>query len=372
MKNVMLCGYYGEMNTGDDALLAVASWGVHNFLHGPEIVVTAPRIPQINNEKLIKPIFTSQRRLRGEKLLRWYWHARRAQSIFSGGGSTFHSSLYMRLLTSLITVAGPGPHGAMGISIGPFRDAGADKVCARLLERLDFVGVRDQSSLEIARAIAPNAQVRKTFDLAPLLPRASGSSIEGLQAGTDRKGTGFALCNWERFNGRDGSHEEVRLRNVAAAINALDPEITGEIILIDFNGSPRFGDYGLNSELKKNISPKFKVRHVIYDSNPMQVLEQIAQLKVLVSMRLHGSVFGYIANTPTLVISYHPKCTGWAGQIGLDKHYVIDSNDIDPGELTVKINELLTIKKRTCSLDPVEAEKLALDNWTWLNNTISP
>lgn len=372
MKNVMLCGYYGEMNTGDDALLAVAGWGVRNFLDASHIVASASRIPQISNKKLIKPIFPPQRCLRGEKLLRYFWHARRAQCIFSGGGSMFRSSLYMRLLTSLMTFARPGPHAAIGISIGPFRDAGAEKVCARLLDRLDFVGVRDQESLEIAHAIAPDARVRKTFDLALLLPQASGSSIERLQSETERKGTGFALCNWERFNGRDRLYEKARLDKIITAINALDPEDTGEIILIDFNGHPRFGDHGLNCELKNRISPRFKVRHVGYNSNPMQVLEQISRLKALVSMRLHASVFGYIADTPTLIISYQPKCIGWAEQIGMDKGYLMDSNDIDPEELTAKISELVTINKRTYSLDPVTAEKLALDNWTWLYDAISP
>ncbi len=31
MKNALLIGYYGEMNTGDDALLAVTAWGMKHY-----------------------------------------------------------------------------------------------------------------------------------------------------------------------------------------------------------------------------------------------------------------------------------------------------------------------------------------------------
>ena len=57
----------------------------------------------------------------------------------------------------------------MGVGIGPFESHEAEKVCAKFLNECGFIGVRDPQSLVIAQTIAPNANVKLTFDLSPLM-----------------------------------------------------------------------------------------------------------------------------------------------------------------------------------------------------------
>jgi|GEM_PF-3216203 len=53
MKNILISGYYGMNNTGDDALLAVTSWGGKRFLKADKIIVTAVQVPLFNGSHFI-------------------------------------------------------------------------------------------------------------------------------------------------------------------------------------------------------------------------------------------------------------------------------------------------------------------------------
>lgn len=364
MINAMVCGYYGQMNTGDDALMAATVWGVHRFLKAKNIVVPAYHIPCIVGKQNILQIFTDHQRFKGQNTINLYWNALKTKSVIFGGGSVFHSAEDLEQKRRLLSIAGRGPHAAVGVSLGPFKNSEDEKQCAKLLARISFLGLRDQESFDIAREIAPSIESKKTFDLALLLPRAYDISIDQFQMDTKRTGVGFALCNYERFTGGDLNHEVVRLQKVIKAIEHLNPDLIDEIVLIDFNGHSYLGDFELNSAIKSNIS-NFKVRHINYESDPISTLEHISKLKVLVSMRLHGSIFGYITKTPTIMISYHPKCIGWANQIGMDENCVMDSNLFHVDDLVSNIHNLIANNTQTYHLNPLEAEELAMRNWTW-------
>jgi polysaccharide pyruvyl transferase WcaK-like protein len=363
MNRVLLSGYYGMHNTGDDALLAVAAWGVRQFLAPDRIFVNVACPPEFKGAEYLTPIYSPEQRFKYENRLRGYGAALISKSVVYGGGSLFHTSSGIRSNINQLRLAGKGPHYAVGVGLGPFRTGEDERTCAEFLRRLEFIGLRDQESFDIAQSIAPGVRSEKTFDLAPLLLRAVGLSIDNPGFTDGRKGIGFSLCDYERFLHGDVSREAARRDKLIDALRLLDPAAFEELVFIDFNGHPFYGDGKLHEEIAGQLGNRFKIRHVPYCPNPIKMLREIASLRIIVAMRLHAAVFGYLAQTPTIMLSYHPKCDGWASDIGLPQEYVFDSVEFDPEQLVQCISNTLSKPEQGIKLPVAEAERMALKNW---------
>lgn len=369
MKRVLISGYYGMQNTGDDALMAVTAWGTKQFLKANQIYATTTKMPELKIFENIKPIYTQRQRFKGENRLRGYYNAVCSHQIIFGGGSVFHTDKNMKQKINLLKLSGKRDHVAIGVALGPFKNTKAERVCAELLKRLSFIGLRDQVSLDIARSIAPDVRAEKTFDLAPLLPRTLGLSIDSLNSAGVRKGIGLALCNYESFTGGDEKLEEARKNKIIQVLKKIGPDDSEEIVFIDFNGHPYYNDRKLHLEVAKGIGKHLEIRHIPYSNNPLKVLKAVAGLRTIIAMRLHAAVFGYIAQTPTIILSYHPKCLGWASETGMPPELVFDSHDFDIGQLVRAIKTAINGNLPLPTLPIKEAEKRAMKNWVWTNGS---
>ena len=157
------------------------------------------------------------------------------------------------------------------MSVGPFRDAWAEKACAKLLNHFAFVGVRDPASYERVRRIAPDTHVELTFDLSVLLPLVTKSDTEGISR-LDRS-LGIAMCNCRQISGVDD--ELHRIRVVAEAVRKT--AITGridEVVLFDFNGQAHYGDAKVSNAVAALLRGTVPVRRVTYTPDPRQHLRQ--------------------------------------------------------------------------------------------------
>lgn len=366
MNRVFLAGYYGMHNTGDDALLAAAAWGVRQFLAPDKIFVNVACPPEFPGVEYLTPMYVPVQHFKGENRLRGYRAGLLSRSVVYGGGSLFHTSSVIKSNISQLKLAGKGPHYAVGVALGPFRTTEDERTCSEFLRRLEFIGLRDQDSFEIARAIAPSVRSEKTFDLAPLLPRSAGLDIGNLGFSEERRGIGLSLCDYERFSGGDVKREDTRRKKLIEVIKRLNPADIDELVLIDFNGHSVYGDRLLHEEIVASLDNRFRVRHVPYCANPIKMLREIASLRLILAMRLHAAVFGYLAHTPTFILSYHPKCTAWANDIGTANQYIFDSIDFDISFLSEQIKKVLDGKYFEPELSPVSAESMAMKNWTSL------
>jgi polysaccharide pyruvyl transferase WcaK-like protein len=359
VRRILISGYYGWRNTGDDALLAASAWGVRrSFGPAVEIAATAPEIPTFPGSAAIRPTIPRVQRFRGEVRLKRAWAALHAGSFVFGGGSVFHTAAQLEFLTRLLRLSGKGPHVAAGVSLGPFRSVADERACARLLRRLRFVGLRDRASAEIAGALAPDVETRLTFDVAALV-----SLLEGAPTthGT-RRGIGLALCENERD--RDEARDRRRRDRITAMLSRLAREVEEEVVFIDFNGDTERGDRGMHADLAARAAELgMRVRSIRYDSRPLEVLRRIGSLRAIVAMRLHAAVFGYLTGTATLLLSYHPKCIGWSEQVGLPPACVHDSTDFDVAAVAEELRLATSGRAHAPALPVAEAQRRALLNF---------
>ncbi|APH06058.1 polysaccharide pyruvyl transferase family protein [Bacillus weihaiensis] len=362
MRKILLSGYYGEYNTGDDALLASSSFGCSQFLQSSKTLATAYHIPEFERELQVTPLYVKQEKMKSENLMRLYYHALTSNLIVFGGGSVFHSTDKLTRDSDLIDLSRGRGAVALGVSFGPFRDSGAEQACKTFIKKLSYIGVRDEESFELVKSLVPDVHVEKTFDLAPLFPLSQVDEFLGTKP-VKRRGLAISLCHYERYVGLNKDIEEIRLEKISRVLNRLTVEDVEELIFIDFNGHPVFGDVDIHKEMMSRLKGKIPMSRIPYSHNPATVLRLISTCKGMIGMRLHSCVFGYMTETPTIILSYHPKCMGWAEQIRSHPDFTMDSTDFEEEQLYSSIINILHNNYEPPIMPLATAQKLAMKNW---------
>lgn len=361
----ILCGYYGMQNTGDDAFFNVTAWAARKYFQAGTIFALTRRIPVVSNIQ-VRPLYLFPQLLGmgGLNLFLELFRVRRANHIIWGGGSIIHSETMNQEYFRIMNRANAATPFAAGVSVGPFPNVRAEASSARFLERLAFVGVRDQISFDRTLDIAPKANVKLTFDLAPLLILASRNSTKNPP--TKRSGLGVALCNYERFVGGELKRESERLAIVAKAIQAcVLAGVIDHVVMIDFNGNPRIGDHELHADLAHRLGRHVRTEHIGYYSDPAVVMQRIGTLRGMLAMRLHAAVFAFCNSIPAVLLCYHEKCWEWSHMIGAPIERTMNAYDLCANSLATQIEAMLQPDALLPAMTPAEAAERALGNWTW-------
>lgn len=311
MQSLYLSGYYGMKNSGDDALMLAAAMGAREYLKAQDLIVgsfSPVLLPEID---FFPAGLREIQRVRGENRIRNYFHAVGSDAVLFGGGSVFHTAQDINVKRHMARLSGLSF--ALGVGIGPFKDMAAERACQTYLRAGHRVRVRDQLSYDIATALAPDADIGLSFDLAPLLlTHPAANLVEPAK----RRGICVCLCPRERLQGNPMA-EAKRIRALAAALNRVAAETGEKVTLLDFNGHAQLGDNIVHRELAALLSPGVLASHIAYNGDPLRVLQSLSHFKVIVAMRLHAAILGFMAETPVLALNYHAKSEGWCEQIGL-------------------------------------------------------
>lgn len=359
-----LCGYYGMKNTGDDALLFATAWGAQNFLNVQKTAISASCKMQIPEIELPFSSLSAKQHCKGHHRLQHYLAAVKSKRVIFGGGSVLHTTSDINMKTDMIRISGQ-PGIALGVGVGPFADTAAEFACAEFLRRCGYVGLRDAESFAIAKAIAPDANLFQTFDLAPQLLCAFNFSFTGIE----RRGIAINLCPVGKFDNFSGADLE-RVNAIAQVIVRFWSETGEPIDLIDLNGHEVFGDTRLHQLLKAKLPENIQVNLIAYNPNPLAVLQQLASYRCVMSMRLHGAIMGFMANTPVLSLSYHAKCMGWCDQIGMPFSNRFDAHKLNPDLLSYVLMDGIAHEFLTPQVSLASAIRLSLSNWSFSHESV--
>jgi polysaccharide pyruvyl transferase WcaK-like protein len=360
-----LVGYYGMQNSGDDALMHATAWGAKHLINCENTIVGlyGDHTREIQSDHKVALKFNQ--RFPGQNRLLHYKTALQSERIIFGGGSVLHSETDINLKRQLMFLSNPRKSIAVGVGIGPFNSLGAEKSCAKFLNECGYVGVRDVESLDIAKSIAPNANVKKTFDLAPLL---LCSKQYKLQKG-ERKGIALSLCSVaiNAMGKTDKLAEQQRFQKFTELIKQLYIKTGEPITLIEFNGHSSLGDWKINNNIIAKLDNTIPINVEKYEPNPMKLLEKLSSYRAIISMRLHGSILGFLANTPVLSVNYHSKCEGWCDEVGLSKDYQIDLFNLNIEKVVSLIIKGLSTSFISPTLSVNTALNNSLSNWSIQN-----
>jgi polysaccharide pyruvyl transferase WcaK-like protein len=357
--NAYIVGYYGQNNTGDDALLYSARWASHHLLYSQNNIVSSATNSKCQEFGDIKAI--PKGLFRGHQRLLHYKNALQSEKVIFGGGSVLHTESDIQLKRHIIALAGREQSRCIGVGLGPFTTLGAENACVKFLSECGFIGFRDKQSYDMAKSLCPDANVELTFDLAPIMLCNQKNKLVEIE----RSGIMFNFCQ-QAIDAYGNTNNKIEFRRIQSAIEIIERiwlETSEPIYLVDFNAHCCFGDFQIHRKIIEQLHENISVTHIQYDPNPFRVLQRIAGFKASVCMRLHASIMSFMVKTPSISINYHNKCKSWCEQIGMSEEYQFDALEVCSNSVANALKKCLGTEFTKPILTTEEAIKASLLNW---------
>ncbi len=309
MNKIVISGYYGFNNIGDESILRAVVDNLRERLNDIDITVLSQN-PASTAEKF--GVHSVDR-----KSLKEIIKAVRACDILiSGGGSLLQdvsskkSIIYYLAIMWIAMMFGKKVF-IYSQGIGPIITKMNRMLTAMTLKRADAIVVRDEASKELLIEIGIKAQdIHVTADPVLRVKRADlsmGREIlkkEGFVAEEGRIVVGWAI--------RERKTESNFVDEVCDAINGLTAQYNAQIVLIPFHYSE---DMAVIQKIKERLGEKVTCIEHKYLTEEM--LSIIGNMDVLVGVRLHSIIHAAIMDVPMIAISYDPKINSFMHSINM-------------------------------------------------------
>lgn len=301
MKKILISGYYGFDNFGDEAILGV----LINHLRGNDITVLSSNPEKTGRTHNVNSLNSFNPKLIVERLPKF-------DMLISGGGSllqnvTSNKSLfyYCGLINIMASLKKDVVIFAQGI--GPVKGFWGKLIVKTALKKCKYISVRDVKSQELLKSwgIESNLVCDPIFDLN--VPTPKRTRKVGIQL---RK---FASLTDELF-------DEI-IKQVALKFS--DREI--ELICFQDSEDEGISKVFLNKLKKKN--PTINA-NIIKNLTNKEVIEKVSEYDYLIGMRFHACLLGLKYGIKTLAISYDPKVETLAKNANIP-YLVMDSKKND-------------------------------------------
>lgn len=301
MKKILISGYYGFDNFGDEAILGV----LINHLRGNDITVLSSNPEKTGRTHNVNSLNSFNPKLIVERLPKF-------DMLISGGGSllqnvTSNKSLfyYCGLINIMASLKKDVVIFAQGI--GPVKGFWGKLIVKSALKKCKYISVRDVKSQELLKSwgIESNLVCDPIFDLN--VPTPKRTRKVGIQL---RK---FASLTDELF-------DEI-IKQVALKFS--DREI--ELICFQDSEDEGISKVFLNKLKKKN--PTINA-NIIKNLTNKEVIEKVSEYDYLIGMRFHACLLGLKYGIKTLAISYDPKVETLAKNANIP-YIVMDSKKND-------------------------------------------
>ena len=299
MKNLLLAGYLGAGNLGDDAVML----GLVHGLDGAGYAVTVlSGHPEETHRLYGLPAVPRREKGPVEEAIR------QCDALVFPGGSVFQDASSMMSPTyyaGLVETA--KKHGKkvvlVGQGIGPLNGFIGKNASRKALNMVDGITVRDPMALQALKDLGVTKPARLAADSAFLLPvprlsEAGGYGMAGMRS--------VAIAPRPvKMKGLDVAAlfgEFCKLLYNSGTMPTLLPMDRGEdIALIDAINKAQGG----------------KVPDLRKVTTPMEVQGRLARMDCVLAMRLHAGILAATVGVPPLMVSYDPKVSAFAKNLDL-------------------------------------------------------
>lgn len=301
MTRVAISGYFGFGNAGDEAVLYATLRGLREFYPQVEPLVLSANPGQTAAAYGVEAAPRWPPRELGRAL-------RRADFLLQGGGSllqdaTSLSSLlyYLGVLRLAAWLGKPAAVYAQGI--GPLRRDISRRLVRRVLNRVDLIMVRDAASAALLEEIGVTRPAEVHADPALLLTPAEANLPAGqttllVNGIYPHRGPvcGFAVRPWDKW-------EDLAADLVEVMVSLKQQG--WQLVLLNLQPAT---DRAAASNLTRRLG--FAVPLVTVASVP-EWLGIMANLHLLVGMRLHALILAAVMGVPLVGLAYDPKVTAF-------------------------------------------------------------
>lgn len=294
MATLLLAGYLGSGNHGDDAVMLGLVQGLNGLPYDFQVLSGAPE----ETYRLYGLPSTPRRDMGAvEKAID------ECDALVFPGGSIFQdvtsvkSVAYYSQLVKKAKKAGKKVL-LLGQGVGPLKTFLGKRLAKSAFDAADVLAVRDPGSLNALKELGVRRPIHVTADSAFLLPRPPESADGGFNVG-NMKTVGIAP-RAVKEKGRD-------IVGLFAEFCRLVYQSGTMPVLIEMD---RNEDGQLIQEISKRQGGK--IPDIKKIATPMQLQQRISRMDLMVAMRLHAGILASSVGIPPLMVSYDPKVTDFS------------------------------------------------------------
>ena len=309
MSNIVISGYYGYSNAGDEAMLSAMIDVLTEF--DPQAHITVISGNPIDTKK--RHGVDAVHRFHLPRISR---ALAKCDLLISGGGSLFQDvtswrSLYYYLSIVTMAKALGKPVMLYAQGIGPLRGENARRAMRIIGNRVDVITVRDEGSRrELAELGITRPHIEVTAD--PVLAihpanRKLGKTILAKSGvDLDKPIVAFAVREWETKNDYK--------KALALTADRIIEELGAQVVYLPMQ-------YPCDVEAAKRVRNKSRYKNAIFledEYTTTELLSLVGNVDLLVGIRLHALIFAGVMQVPMIGISYDPKIDRFMESVGGD------------------------------------------------------
>lgn len=301
-REILISGYYGFKNSGDDALLKAIIQDLKRFKESPNVVVLSANPKETKEFYKVKAI----NRLNIFKIIH---HMNNAEMLISGGGTLIQDRTSTKSLWYYLAVISLALKKHLKVmlysnGIGPLEKASNIRKTRKILKKADLITLRDEHSLETLKQIGvENDKVIVTADPALELnigDEARGRKIlEELGVPKGRKLLGVSIRRWKT---NDPEFED----NIAWVCDYAYETYGYHTVLLPMQTSR-------DTAVLQNVRRNMKHEATLVDRR-CDVADMMSVMKcfdMCIGMRLHTLIYAVINAIPLIGLVYDPKISSF-------------------------------------------------------------
>lgn len=303
---ILISGYYGFKNSGDDALLKAIIDDLKKHIESPNIVVLSAAPGETAKTYRVKSI----NRLSPLQIRR---HMKKAGMLISGGGTLIQDRTSTKSLWYYLAVIKMAKDMGLKVmlysnGIGPLRKESNINITRKILNETDLITLRDKESMDTLRRIGvskPKMLLTADPALTLKLPdKTIGKRILFEARVPDKRLLGISVRKWGSL-GSDFENIIARVCDRAAAEYGLYP------VFLPMQASK---DLGISRSIMSRMKEKASVIENHQTVNDM--LSVVGCMDFCIGMRLHMLMYAAINSVPLIGIAYDPKISSFMKNMG--------------------------------------------------------
>ena len=328
MSEIVISGYYGFGNAGDEAMLAAMIEVLTELASDIKITVISGNPVETRRRHGVASVY----RLNYPEIIRVL---SRSQLLISGGGSllqdvTSERSLYYYLSIMMLAKKMGTPVMLYAQGIGPVRGRLARGIMRYIGNMVDLITVRDTGSREeLKRLQVTKPPIYVTAD--PVLAMHQVDKQVGRtilrKAGVEGIAPviGISVREW-----KDWGHYKQILANVA---DQLAVEYGARIVFLPMQ-------WPEDVAVSRKIASRTKQGTIVLteEYTTSELLSLVGNLDMLIGIRLHALIFAAVMHVPMVGISYDPKIERFLETLG--EHHVGTLQNISVDNLLTQVRQL--------------------------------
>ncbi|MBT2570949.1 polysaccharide pyruvyl transferase CsaB [Planococcus sp. ISL-110] len=340
---VVLSGYYGFDNVGDEAILYAIIHSLREYQPRIEITVLSHKPEQTAETYQV------------EAINRWSLkkvHAtiKSSDGLISGGGSLLQDETGRKSIpyyAGVMKIAQQlkKPVFVYAQGMGPIKSKLNRLIVKHVLNSVKLLTVRDQQSQELLEQIGVTSPIHLVPD-----------PVMGLDA-SDFHSSWLEQQNFRSkvitVSVRDWAGDAYAFQEIAAGLDQLVNK-GYEIVFV-----PMHGNHDFQTSQKVENLMHTKAHIAPFDSTIQEKMAIIKDSDVLFGMRLHALIFAAVGYTPFVALSYDPKIDSFAKIVAQPVLGHIETEDWNHSDLVEAIEQIFSnypdeLEKITGAVKPLQ------------------